>query len=227
MQRSADSTCLGNGCDGRRILNRSESADLNNLVGLVGRIFHVPVSYVAMLGHPDRVMCRIGSGSADWPNLKTLPLTPYLASPMVIKDVPAGVPEGAHLGDLQFAATAPIDTFCGQHLGLLVIADRVARPDFCAQDLENLVEMADVVAARIEMRMIASQALQSKLRCGDAEQRFRTLANGEPGLIACNEPDGSWESSTMRGLGSRGAVRRTNWAMAGSGSCIPGAGIQS
>jgi len=193
MKGSGDSTCLGNGCSGRRVLLRSESADLNRLAGLAGRLFQVPVAYAAMLGHHDRVMCRIGSGSLHWKDFRTLPVGPYLESPMVIRDLPAGLPEGADLGDLRFAATAPIDTLCGEHLGVLVIADPVARPEFSGQDLETLVELATVIADRIEMRMIASQALESEMRLEEAEGRFRAMANGAETLIACNEADGSWE----------------------------------
>lgn len=184
---------MGNGCDGRNVLIRSESADLNRLAGLVGRVFQVSVAYAAMLGHRDRVMCRIGSGSAHWRDFRTLPVGPYLEKPMVIEDLPAGLPEGADLGDLRFAATAPIDTLCGEHLGVLVIADPVARPEFSAQGLETLVELAAVIADRIEMRMIAARAWDSKMRYEEAEQRFRTMANGADALIACDEADGSSE----------------------------------
>jgi PAS domain S-box-containing protein len=172
---------------------RSESADLARLAAFVGRLFQVPVAYAAMLGHRDRVMCRIGSGSTHWKDFKTLPVGPYLESPMVIQELPAGLPEGADLGDLRFAATAPIDTLCGQHLGVLVIADPVARPEFSELDLETLVELAAVIADRIEMRMIATQAMDSKMRYGEAEQRFRAMANGAQTLIACDEADGSSE----------------------------------
>lgn len=118
-------------------------------------------------------------------------MTPYLASAQIIQDVRRGLPEGADLGDLEFAATAPIDTLCGQHLGVLVIADRVARPEFSAQDLHILVQMAAVMADRIEMRMIASQAAESGMRYDEAEERFEAIANDAHLLIACNEADGS------------------------------------
>jgi PAS domain-containing protein len=193
MKEFTGSTCLGNECNGRNVLARSESADLNRLTGMVGRLFKVPVAYAAMLGHRDRVMCRFGSGSTFWKDLKTLPVGSYMASPMVIQNVPADVPEGADLGDLRFAATAPIKTLCGQDLGVLVIADRVERPEFSAQDLETLTELASIIADRIEMRMIASQALESKLRCGEAEGRFRALANRVQMLIACNDASGCWD----------------------------------
>lgn len=171
---------------------RSESGDLNLLANLVGRLFKVPVAYAAMLGHPDRVMCRIGSGSTHWKDLKTLPVQRYLMAPMVIQDFPADLPEGADLGDLLFAATAPIDTLCGQHLGLLVIADRVTRPEFSSLDLENLQALASMFANRIELRMIAAQSFESKMLCFESEHRFRALANEVPTLIACNDADGSW-----------------------------------
>jgi PAS domain-containing protein len=193
MKEFAGSTCLGNECNGRNLLIRSESADLNRLTAMVGRVFNVPVAYAAMLGHRDRVMCRFGSGSTYWKDLKTLPLAAYLASPRVIQEIPADLPEGANLGDLRFAATAPINTLCGRHLGVLVIADRVARPEFCAQDLGTLVEMSSIIAHRIEMQIIAAQGLESNLRYGEAEQRFRNLANLTQTLIACNDAAGYWD----------------------------------
>jgi PAS domain S-box-containing protein len=193
MKEFTGSTCLGNECNGRNVLARSESVDLNRLTGMVGRLFKVPVAYAAMLGHRDRVMCRFGSGSTYWKDLKTLPVDAYLVSPMVIQRVPADVPAGADLGDLRFAATAPIKTLCGQDLGALVIADRVERPEFSAQDLETLVELAAVVADRIEMRMIASQAFEMRMRYGEAEERFRALANRSEMLISCDDAGGCWD----------------------------------
>jgi PAS domain S-box-containing protein len=215
MQVSPNSTCLGNKCNGAKVLLRSEHADLNRLAGLARKLFHVPVGYAAMLGHRDRVMSRIGSGREYSPDLKALfPLSTSLLSPQVIQDVrrelaalreSSAEENGARLlyedlpeaiaesCELRFAASAPIDTLCGQHMGVLVIADCVSRPEFSTADLETLAEMAGVMADAVEMRMIASQAKESSLNYREAEQRFRSVANSVPALIACAGPDGSCE----------------------------------
>lgn len=193
MKGSPNSTCLGSGCGGRNVLAHSESAELSRLAGLAERLFHVPVAYAAMLGHCDRVMSRIGSGEAHWKHLKTFPVTTVLDAPMVLRDVREGVPEGADLGDLQFLASAPIDTYCGQHLGVLVIADHQPRPEFSEQDLKTLVEMARVMAASIELRMMAWQSIESQLKYDEAEERFRGIANLATPLIGCIEANGSCE----------------------------------
>src|ERR1700743_1051273 len=119
MKEFPGPSCLGNECTRRNVFLRSEIADLNRLAALIGRLFNVPVAYAAMLGHRDRVMCRIGSGSSYWGNLKPLPPAPYLSVPRVIHEIPGALPQGVDLGDLRFAATAPIKTLCGHHLGVL------------------------------------------------------------------------------------------------------------
>jgi PAS domain S-box-containing protein len=144
-----------------------------------------------MLGHHDRVMSRIGTGGAYWKYIKTLPVGPFTAAPVVIHDVRTGLPEGADLGALTFFASAPIHTLCGERVGVLVIADALARPEFSAQDLETLVDLAGAISVTMEVRMIASQSLDSRLRYAEAEQRFRDVANSTPALIACNDADGS------------------------------------
>jgi PAS domain S-box-containing protein len=175
------------------VLVRPESADLRHLIGLVGKLFQVPVAYAAMLGHHARVMSRIGSGEAYWNHLRTFPLARVLGAPVLVRDVRDGLPEGTDLGELRFAASAPIDTLCGQKIGMLVIADLVPRPAFSEDDLETLVDLASIVAVRIELRMLASQLMESQSRHAEAEDRFRRMANSAPSLIACNAADGSCE----------------------------------
>ena len=157
----------------------------------MAKIFQVPVAYSAMLGHRDRVMGRIGTGQEYWKHIKTLPVGPFTAKPAVIHDVRAGLPEGADLGDLTFFASAPIHTLCGQRVGVLVIADVTPRPEFSEPDLATLVELANVIAVTMELRMVAEQSMESRLLHAEAEQRFRAVADSSPALIACNEGDGS------------------------------------
>jgi PAS domain S-box-containing protein len=230
MQVSPNSTCLGSKCNGKRVLLRSEQADLKRLAGLARKLFHVPVGYAAMLGHHDRVMSRIGSGREYSPDLKALfPLSASLLSPQVIQDarrdlatlregngprllgedLPGAAAEPGKLScELMFAASAPIDTLCGQHMGVLVIADCLPHPEFSAADLETLAQMAGVMADTVEMRMIAAQARDWRLSYGEAEKRFRSVANSAPALIACAGPDGSCEFVNDAWLAFTGRRRR-------------------
>jgi PAS domain S-box-containing protein len=175
------------------MLMRPEGVELRRLAELAGRWFHAPVAYAAMLGHRDRVMSRFGSGDSYWRYLRTFPLSLVLSAPMVVRDARKGLPEGTDLEDLQFLASAPINTYCGQHLGVLVIADRAARPEFSQRDLDALAELADVMADRIELRMLAAQVLEYEALCDEAEERFRRTANCALELIVCNQADGSCE----------------------------------
>jgi PAS domain S-box-containing protein len=156
-------------------------------------VFRVPVAYAAMLGHRDQVMSRIGSGEEYWKYLKTYPLGLYLTAPVVVRDVREGLPEGTDLGDVCFLSAAPIRTLCGESVGVLVIADTVPRPEFSTADLETLTELASVLADKIELGMIAAQSVESELQRGEAEDRFRCVANCVPELVACNRSDGSCE----------------------------------
>ena len=155
MSPYREPSCLGNGCHGRRVLGRSETADLHRLTALAGRIFHAPVAYVALV-QPEGTTCRIGAGTEYWELIEALPAAQHPASPVVVQDLPDD------FRDLNFVAIAPIETLCRKCLGILVIADRAARPAFTAPDLENLADLAFVFADRIEMRMIAAQAVITK-----------------------------------------------------------------
>ena len=137
-------------------MGRSEAADLARLAALAGRVFHVPVAYVALLQPEGQPVCRIGAGTDYWECLETLPALQKLTSPVVMQNL------GDDGGDLSFAAMAPIETLCRKRLGTLVIADHAAWSAFTAEDLANLADLADIVADRIEMRMIAAQAVMTK-----------------------------------------------------------------
>jgi PAS domain S-box-containing protein len=193
MSSSPKSTCLGGGCRGQKALLRPEGAELRGLTALVGRIFHVPVAYAALLGKPNQVMSRVGTGLEFSKYVKTLPLDRGLASPWVVRDAPQGLPPGADLGDLHFMASAPVLTLCERHIGVLVIADLASRPGFSTQDVESLVQLAGAISNSFELRMLATESLESRLRLGEAEERFREVANRAPELIACVAADGGCE----------------------------------
>jgi PAS domain S-box-containing protein len=166
---------------------------LRNLTALVGKVFQVPVAYAAMLGQRTKVMNRIGSGLAYSKYLKSYPMDLYLSAPQVVRDARDGLPYGADLGDLRFMASAPVKTMCGQPIGVLVVADLLPRPEFSGCDTDTLTELAGIVANCFELRMISSQSLDFRSCRDEAEDRFRSLANSVPSLIACTGPDGACE----------------------------------
>lgn len=155
MNPYREPTCLGSGCQGRAVLKRSESADLDRLADLVARVFRAPVAYIAIWQPPGDLSYRTGSGKEHWEYIETLPAYRDVVAPVVIQE-PAS---GDGVDPLEFVAIAPIYTLCRKRLGTLVIADREFRPGFSAQDLRTLEDLAGVIAGRIEMRIIASQAL--------------------------------------------------------------------
>jgi len=138
------------------VLGRSEAADLARLAALAGRVFHASVAYIALAQAEGQATCRIGTGTEYWQLVEALPAAQNPASPVVVQDLPDD------FADLNFVAVAPVETLCRKPLGMLVIADRAARPAFTAPELDNLVDLASVVADRIEMRMIAAQAVITK-----------------------------------------------------------------
>lgn len=175
MNPYREPTCLGNGCQGRTVLLRSESADLDQLADLVARVFRVPVAYIAIRQPPGGFSYRTGSGSECWEYIETLPEYREAIAPVVMQDPPSG--DG--VDEPGFVAIAPVYTLCRKRLGTLVIADREGRPGFSAQDLRTLEDLAGVIAGRIEMRIIASQALglSQYLACSGKKE--------EPASSAC------------------------------------------
>jgi PAS domain S-box-containing protein len=170
----------------------------------VEHLFQVPVAYVALADSVSQVASRIGSGSEYWPLLRTYPVALGLDGPMVMRD--AGPSDGS-LGDLRFAASAPLITSGGVSLGVLVIADRQPRPDFSERDVEALSDIATTVAAKMELRLIASHLRESELALHQAERRFRDIADSAPLPIICSGADGAssfvnkaWLDFTGRGL---------------------------
>jgi PAS domain S-box-containing protein len=108
----------------------------------------------------------------------------------VFTDTEMGLLPGAGFGDIHFAASAPLHASTGLELGILVIADLKPRPDFAARDLQVLAELAAVLAGKMELRMVASHAMESELALRETEARFRAVANAAPVLIIYGGPDG-------------------------------------
>ena len=175
----------------QQVVNQPEQAGLRRLITLVEQLFRVPVAYMALFDHSLGVTTRIGSGAEYWKFLKTYPVTDLIAAPAVVKDAALGLPAGSDFGPIRFAASVPLTTSAGLELGMLVIADLEPRTGFSEQDLRALGMLAEVLAGKMELRMVAAQALESELARQESEARFRALANAAPVLMIYGGPDGS------------------------------------
>jgi hypothetical protein len=158
------------------ILDEPEDVSLLRMAKLVENLFRVPVAYMALLGVKSTVVTRVGSGSEYWKYLKTYPLDLAIARPKVWPDPSGANAEGFICGDVRFSAAAPLRSSTGLALGLLVIADVRSRPDFSPKELDTLAELADVLARKMELRMMASLVRESELMLKEAECRFRNIA---------------------------------------------------
>ncbi len=175
-------------CD---LLEEPEHEVLLRLTCLVEHLFRVPFAYMALLGPDLTVLTRIGSGKQHWDYLKTFPLSRALAGTILWPD-PSGAPVPEFVpGELKFAASAPLRASDGLDLGVMVIADTQPRPDFSQRDAETLAELAGVLAGKMELRMMVSQARETELSLKEAERRFRNIADAAPVLIIYTGDDGS------------------------------------
>jgi PAS domain S-box-containing protein len=169
----------------------AEFPALRRLTATVEHLFHVPVAYIALLGRGTDVARRIGSGQPYWPFLNALSKPRVLGAPLVVTDTAAQPPEGLDCRDLRFIATSPLRAADGLAIGALVIADRSPRPDFSEADAQALAELAELLAARIELRTVVCHALDSELSLREAERRFEAIANAAPVLMTCSDADGA------------------------------------
>lgn len=135
-------------------------------------LFRVPVAYLALIDHHGSVTTRIGSGAEHWRFLKTYPFDGLTDKPAVVKDAALGLPPGTGFGDLRFAASTPLRTSDGLELGVLVISDLQPRPAFSTEDLDALTELAEVLAGKMELRMVAAHALESELALREPRPAF-------------------------------------------------------
>lgn len=177
--------------DVQNLLDEPEEAGLIRMTKLVEHVFRVPIAYMALLGSGLEVVTRVGSGSEHWKYLQTYPLGEAFVKPARWPDPSGATPAGFIRGKLCFAASAPLRSSDGVDLGLLVIADVRERPDFSNKDHEILVELAGVLAGKMELRMLASRARDSELFQREAERRFRNIADAAPVMLIYSCADGA------------------------------------
>jgi len=173
------------------ILQAPEHPELRRLTGLVEYLFHVPVAYMALLGHGNQVVARIGNGTEYAACLGALRLDNLLAEPQVVRDSARDLPAGTNIQDLRFAASALLRSTSGVQFGVLVIADREPRPDFSTTDMRALAELASVLSGKMELRLVASLALESELSSRETEDRFRGIAHFAPVPLLYARADGA------------------------------------
>jgi PAS domain S-box-containing protein len=184
-----------------------EQQTLTRLSNLVARLFHVPVAYVALLGPDLKVSNRVGVCGGLWQNLRTYPLGRVLAGSFLWPDPSGTSVPGFVPGEVRFAAAAPLRSSDGLELGLLAIADTKPHPEFTSEDLSTLAELAGVLAGKMELRMLVSQAWEAQKPAAEAEKRFRSIAGCAPVMIICSGVDGgawfvnkAWLEFTGRAL---------------------------
>lgn len=191
MIAAADQTRPDSSSYLQNILDAPEHPDLRRLTTLVQHLFQVPVAYMGLLGAEGTVVTRIGNGIEYAPYLGCVRLDKLLEEPQLVRDSTCDLPPGTDLGGLRFAASALLRSSSGLQLGVLVIADGAPRPDFSATDFRALADLARVLAEKMELRMIASLALESELSLRHAEDRFRGIANCAPVPLIYSRADGS------------------------------------
>jgi len=172
-------------------LDTPEHPDLRRLTTLVERLLHVPVAYMALLGANGKVVARIGNGTEYASCLGCLRLDNLLGEPQLVRDSASDLPPGTDLADLRFAASAPLRSSSGIQIGVLVIADHAPRHDFSEADAQTLADLAGVLAGKMELRLVASMALESELSLRETERRFRGIANCAPVPLLYSRADGA------------------------------------
>ena len=175
----------------QNILDTPEHLDLRRLTALVQHLFRVPVAYFALLGGADRVLARIGTGTEYADCLGAVRLDKLLAEPQLVRDPARDLPPGTDFRDLRFAASALLHSSSGVQFGVLVIADRAPRPEFSLADFRALADLAGVMAEKMELRLVASLALESELSLRDTGQRFCGIADFAPIPLIYRSADGS------------------------------------
>jgi PAS domain S-box-containing protein len=172
------------------LLEESENEALLRITNLVQHLFKVPVAYMGLIDATGRVVTRIGPGREYGAVLGKLPIIEALEDPLIYTDTAEIQIPGFDWGGLRFVGSVPLRSIDGMTLGLLVIADHQPRPAFSPREVAVLVELACVLAGKMELRHIASQALESELAVREIEGRFRAIANATPVLMTCWGPDG-------------------------------------
>jgi PAS domain S-box-containing protein len=173
------------------ILDHPALAETRDLAVLAQRIFETPIAFLAMLDHTEQVTARIGVGREWWSVIEGFPLHRAFEDALIAPDTAQWLPESSNAGGLGFFVATPVRSSTGLPLGLLILADYAPRPGFTDADRQALRTLVHAFTANMELRALASHALEAKLRWLETEKRFRAIANSAPVLIIYGGPDGA------------------------------------
>ncbi len=174
----------------QKILSQPALAETRNLAALAQLVFRTPIAFLAMLDHAERMTARVGVGMEWWSVIEGFPLHRAFEDALIAPDAAQWLPEG-NAGGLGFFVATPVRSCNGLPLGLLILADHAPRPGFSDADRQALRTLVHAFTANMELRALASHALEGERRLLETEKRFRAMANSAPVLIIYGGPDGA------------------------------------
>jgi len=175
----------------QKILDQPALAGTRDLAALAQRIFQTPIAFLAMLDHTERMTARIGIGEEWWSVIEGFPLHPAFEDALIAPDTAQWLPKGGNAGGLGFFVATPVRSSNGLPLGLLILADHAPRPGFSDAGRQALQTLVHAFTASMELRALASHALEAKHLSLETEKRFRAMANSAPVLIIYGGQDGA------------------------------------
>jgi PAS domain S-box-containing protein len=189
------------------ILDASEIPDLHRFTALLEHLFQVPIAYIGLLGSGGGVTVRIGRGVEYGACLSRLRLEKLVEEPHLVRHPAGDLPPGSDFADLQFAASALLRGSNGMLLGVVVIADRAPRPGFSPTDFRALQDLATVLAGKMQLRMVASLALEAELLLREAGENALAIAHHAPVPLIYSRADGSCQFVNQAWLDFTGRTR--------------------
>jgi PAS domain S-box-containing protein len=175
----------------QKILDQPALAEMRDLAALAQRVFQTPIAFLAMLDHTERMTARIGVGEEWWSVIEGFPLHRAFEDALIAPDTARWLPQGSNAGGLGFFVATPVRSCNGLPLGLLILADHAPRPGFSEADRQALRTLVNAFTANMELRALASHALEGEFRLVETEKRFRAIANSAPVLIIYGGPEGA------------------------------------
>ena len=170
------------------ILDNPEHALLDRLLRLISFSFCADEATVLF---PERARSQLGGVEVETESLIAA-LGGWERSGLVLDaEREEAVRRALEDSGMRFAAGVPVRS--GQLvIAYLVIADPVPRNISASPDMNALADFGCIVASLLELRMMASQALNAEFQAREIESRFRSTADSTPLLIWTATPDAQW-----------------------------------
>lgn len=169
------------------------SRRLAGLANLAARVCGASQACLAIAGN-EEVQIAAASGEGEWRDdaVATLCRRAMAAQGLAVAT------DGQRAG---FSAAWPLRSQEGRALGVLIVSDRGGRPGLAASQVDDLATIADAASAVLEAARrpdgpaasAAPLAVPKANASGDADQRFRVLADSLPQLIWSASPEGQVE----------------------------------